>query len=209
MTPQPASYALEFGGLHEVTNLERLAVLNEDGPVVHPNGFLQLDLSGNRDLRLHIFHNAIPRQTQRTSIHDHIFDMRSTVLLGNLTDLSYEVVADPDGPYEVHQARAIQCEETNLFPIGQRVRLDEADRRHVKRGEVYELPAFTFHDSRPDPDGFVVTVMRKTKQRVGTAKVLVPHGVEPDNEFSRLEHDTKLLWMITDVALKEARFANR
>lgn len=190
----------------EIPYLPHLRELN-DVPMVHPNGFLQLDLTGDRTKRLHVFDDSIPRQTQRTAIHDHIFDMTSHVLLGELFDNSYDAIADDDGDYEVHQARHVQCEETNLFPIGQRVRLEPIQTRRIIAGHQYGLHAFVFHLSVPN--GRVVTIMEKTQRRVGTAKVLVPVGAQPDNAFSRMKHDHEAHWQLVADALEEARGARR
>jgi hypothetical protein len=100
-------------------------------PRVHPNGFLQLDLepdkmSDGRHIakrRLHIFDDRLPRQTVRTAVHDHIFDMSSFVLKGTVLNDTYIAVDDEEGDLEVYQAQEMKCTETNLVPSGRRVSL--------------------------------------------------------------------------------------
>lgn len=176
-------------------------------PRVHPNGFLQLDLEPDRmstgrpiaKRRLHIFDDRLPRQSVRTSIHDHIFDMSSFVLKGTVLNDTYVAVPDEEGDLEVYQAQEAKCTETNLVPTGQRYTLKLKHTEYVYMGESYTFPALAFHDSRHE--GVAATIMRKGVTVVdATPRVLVPVDAEPDNSFSREEQDIDALWdLIADT----------
>src|SRR4051812_43978314 len=67
--------------MREELVIDSLRYLNTE-PRVHPNGFIQLDLKPG--LRLHVWDVQIKAQEPPTPVHDHIFDMRSQVLLGQI-----------------------------------------------------------------------------------------------------------------------------
>ncbi len=173
-------------------------------PRVHPNGFLQLDLepdttSTGRHIakrRLHIFDDRLPRQSVRTAIHDHIFDMSSFVVKGTVLNDTYIAVPDEEGDLEIYQAQEAKCTETNLVPTGRRVSLKLKHTEYVYMGESYEFPALSFHDSRHE--GVAVTIMRKGLSHASTPRVLVPVDAEPDNNFSREDQDIDALWWLIE-----------
>ena len=192
---------MELACLPSLTDEIKEAYEAGRSPRVHPNGFLQLDLRADpglpeRKRRLHIFDDELPRQVVRTSIHDHIFDMGSFVVKGTVLNDFYSVYPDPEGEYEVHQARETKCTETNLHSTGQRVSRRIKSTTYVYMGESYTFPAFEFHDSRHE--GRTVTIMTKLGVKVGTPKVLVPVGAEPDNSFSREKQDIPALWALIE-----------
>lgn len=174
---------------------------------VHPNGFLQLDLrpdtmSTGRHIakrRLHIFDDRLPRQSVRTSIHDHIFDMSSFVVKGTVLNDTYVPVPDEEGDLEIYQAQEAKCTETNLVPTGQRVKLRLKHVEYVYMGESYTFPALAYHDSRHE--GVAVTIMTKGATVDATPRVLVPVDAEPDNNFSREDQDIDALWECIEEAL--------
>jgi len=171
-------------------------------PRVHPNGFLQLDLrpdpAGERIARrrLHIFDDRLPRQSVRTSIHDHIFDMSSFVVKGTVLNDTYLAVPDPEGDLEIYQAQEAKCTETNLVPTGRRCTLRLKHTEYVYMGESYTFPALAFHDSRHE--GVTVTIMSKMGTVKATPRVLVPVDAEPDNSFSREDQDIDALWELIE-----------
>jgi hypothetical protein len=174
-------------------------------PRVHPNGFLQLDLEPDRmstdrpiaKRRLHIFDDRLPRQSVRTSVHDHIFDMSSFVLKGTILNDTYVTVPDEEGDLEIHQAEAAKGMETNLVSTGHRCTLRLKHTEYVYMGESYRFPALTFHDSRHE--GVAATIMTKGDTfPLKTPRVLVPVDAEPDNSFSREEQDIPALWTLIE-----------
>src|SRR5882672_5609107 len=60
-------------------------------PRLHPNGFIQLDLTEDLSKRLHVWPDEpLQAQLTRHPIHDHSFDMKSEILAGCLANLIYE-----------------------------------------------------------------------------------------------------------------------
>lgn len=199
---------------------EEVRALKAEGkgnPRIHPNGFIQLDLDHVADgwhashqrghsggtRRLHIWNPPgvqLPRQDTVNEIHDHVFDMKSTVIKGVLEQCLYEFVIGGSTAWPVklightHEALPLTDEiyravyqkgaDSRLEPTGVRGYLRKVVTTLVRAGESYYQPAFTLHDTQT-PDGRVVTVMEKLAVHEGDATVICPIDVEPDNDFDR------------------------
>ena len=77
--------------------------------LLHPYGFLQLSLTDTtwRDsgYRLHIWSNELPSmKMSEFQVHDHIYNINSKVLIGELKDTRYTVKGDSNGQYVVFKA---------------------------------------------------------------------------------------------------------
>ncbi len=171
-------------------------------PRVHGNGFIQLDLNDSGTKRLHIWHEDIPRQVVATPIHDHVFDMRSTVLTGTLIHEELEP-RDPapfhTGTHQIYRAQQEPgTQNTILVPDEGNVALDIVQRLVLGEGSVYTFPAWKLHTS--DHVGLTATVMEKVNapETYGRPRVLVEVGSEPDNEFKRDGFDPETLWPFID-----------
>lgn len=192
-------------------------------PRVHANGFIQIDISPA--VRLHVWGDPrIPRQQNRTPIHDHAFSFTSRVLIGTLNQRTFHV--DPRQPeadfapeqqlYIPHVARLERGENTVLERYAGEVAVvaesstyiaacdDETKLTGLPYGDsVYRMERGEFHESVPL--GPAVSVIVKDGpslvQGGGKPTVLVPVGVEPSNDFDRhAALDTEALWdIIRDV----------
>lgn len=201
----------------EVADLIRRARESGRRPRVHPNGFVQLDLDESGALRLHIWpeEGRVQKQATDHPIHDHIFDMRSTVLRGRLGQQLYKFDlmhgGDPTHAIYVATTPTGRNRENTLVPSNVLVRggpiqcveegavfIDTTYTAPVLEGESYDQPAFTFHDTiiweRP-----VVTVMEKTRGYQGSPRVMVPLPIESvDNDFLREGASAEDLWNLVD-----------
>jgi hypothetical protein len=177
-------------------------------PRVHGNGFIQLDLTER--VRLHIWgHPMIPRQTQPTPIHNHVFGFKSWCLVGRLVNVEYELELGGT-EFQVYEAVARVQEDTILAlkedTVGIRhtrttvtvpgvFNMDES----VSMRSSYYFKRFKFHEIFvPEP---TITVMMKDGPTLAQGakcapQILVPTGRSPDNTFNRYDHDPELLWGI-------------
>ena len=191
--------------------VERIDVARNLGmqPRVHPNGFLQLDLTPEKTRRMHVWHDDLPRQEVATPIHDHEFDLQSWVHLGKLMNIGYKVdIPHPDSDGDIYQPHRVvripDTEETQLVPDGGPLQIQDIRREEVKPGQMYSLKYNRYHVSQHE--GTSLSIMRKQILAVGhAATVLVPEGQQPDNGFVREEHDVDALW---DLAYETARAAD-
>ena len=159
-------------------------------PRMHPNGFIQINLNQDGSLRFHVWDdNPLPKQKTDNTIHDHVFDMHSTVLIGKLEHITFNFEVSSNGLYQVYTANYKSKENSILEASGIIGNLKEVGRSEVTN---YHFPAFEFHDSKAY--GLTATIMRKEKSYEGTPRILCPVGVPPDNSFNRDSVDETILW---------------
>lgn len=173
-------------------------------PRVHPNGFIQIDKPGaeGKKARVHIWPDAeLPKQGSHHPIHDHIFDMQSDVLKGEMTNrlFSWEFTVDPT--HELYRARYKTPHDSTLVPTGKKGRVELATQITVPAGSGYWMPAFRLHESfvkvRP-----TVTFMQATKIYVPNKPVVaVPVDMTVDNKYSRYMMGPEL-WDIVAEAIR-------
>lgn len=191
------------------STLDRLELIRYDGarPRVHGNGFIQLDLDPEQ--RLHIWgHPDIPKQEVATPIHDHVFGFHSEILVGRLVNVVYNFLPPSTiiarDTWAVHEARPRHGEDTVLEPTGEcgAVRVAHtllliADNPVLSE---YDFEPFIFHEMfAPEPSATIITKRGPTLRENPNGykpRVLVPEGVEPDNEFDRYDNDPEDLWQI-------------
>jgi hypothetical protein len=167
-------------------------------PRVHGNGFLQLDLNDEGTKRLHIWDDKLPSQSVKSSIHDHVFELKSTILCGRLTHIEYETVSpavNPQDSYIVYRAEQVPgSNNTVLKPEKEIVSLQETRRFTFAPGSTYNFPPYELHDTQHQ--GFTATIMNKVKapKDYGRPRVLVPFPESPDNDFDREGFDPETLW---------------
>lgn len=202
---------------------EEVSVIQGRGggnPRIHPNGFIQLDLEPVADSwhashqqghsgaarRLHIWNPPgvkLPRQDTVHEIHDHVFDMRSTVVKGQLWQrrFAFEVGGAKAPTHELYRAVYAKNSDSRLEALGVLGIVRPIERYAVDEDSSYTQAAGTFHDTET-PLGLVVTVMEKTAVVFQQAHVLVPTYTEPDNEFDRASAASpELLWEAIEVSL--------
>lgn len=203
----------------------------EAQPRVHPNGFIQLDLKppaderwhegkqaghSGADLRLHVWNPpgiVLPHQDTVNEIHDHVFDMFSTVVRGTLVQSLYEFIIggiDPGSwtPYPLdHELyRAVYDKNSSsrleqLGVIGHLRRVVSYPITSAARHPEYMQKAFTLHDS-DGGDETVVTLMQKQAVHEGIPTVVCPIGEPPDNDFDRATAAPQdLLWEAIERSL--------
>jgi len=206
---------------------ERIKQIRDNGGGnirVHPNGFIQVDLESVEEnwhashkrghsgagVRLHVWNPPgyeLPHQKTINEIHDHVFDMRSTVVHGRLTQLLYRFITGSiETPtHELYRAVYGKASDSRLEPLGVYGTIEKYDWFEVdaKLGynNPYAQPAFTFHDSWADE--CVVTVMEKLKIHDGDATVVCRINTAPDNSFDRAAAAPAVyLWEAVEASLK-------
>jgi hypothetical protein len=125
------------------------------------------------------------------------------VVKGKLRNCTFNIEEHALGNYDVYRAVVHDREDTRLVPTGQRVRRVNIWRTTYAAGSSYAMRAGTFHES--EDLGPAVTIIHKdgpTLAQGGPApRVLVPHGVSPDNTFNRYSVEPERLWAIVAEVL--------
>lgn len=179
-------------------NYEKLRA-SEAKPRLHPNGFVQLDLSDK--VRLHIWPDnsvVLPKPKVATVIHDHTFDFQSTILAGRLTNLIYEFNESPDGPWHLYGVKpyaVVKKWVPMILTDNKRFTSRVLDIEVLKKGDSYKFPAFKFHETLWD--GLTVTAIRIGRTYPEEmARVACSVNELPDNDFRRDCADPEVMWSL-------------
>ena len=173
---------------------------------LHPNGFLQLPLSLGKDqrtsdLRLHIWTDQLPlRGDSAYGIHDHIFDIHSSVLLGSLFDTTYMAEENPPGEYFLFQSDG----KGQLNYAENRYSCTVSQQRIIPAGCSYRLPKRAFHTSAPQCS-VVATVMRKTNIDPQARSRVLSLQIQPRVEVDR-SIDQALAWDAVRLVQERIRY---
>jgi hypothetical protein len=155
------------------------------------------------ELRVHIWHPDLVRcdvATDGGRIHDHRFNLRSTVLAGSLGHEEVLVDVDDDGDLVEYTVQHARKGAAPLEPTGRTLR--SARRSHViPCGTTYEFPAGEFHRSFvPEP---AVTLVTKLDQKTTSARVLFPRGCKPTFGVSGIDFEDASRFI--DIAIELLR----
>ena len=182
-------------------------------PRLHPNGFIQFDITPWGNIRLHVWPDT-PIQAQQTHhpIHDHCFDMESRIILGQLRNINYSFIIGAREPNILHSGPYSLYEVTHL-PGAQDTTLEEVDGVPgllkiasdwtYGPGKRYSIRKGTLHESRAAEGILTATIMEKTNaDATYAARVAVPEGIKPDNDFRRETGDEEILWAFIKRAIE-------
>lgn len=188
---------VESGGAVESSArvLEAAALSATNLPVTqHPLGFLHLDLSGfseNGRARLHLWTEEFMSKADPLGrLHDHTWELRSTVLVGELTDHVLDPAPDPDGKYLAHVIRYDESGNSIEMRPG-RWRLDEVEARRVLAGQNYQLPPRLVH--RTEISSFpTATLVIPTEHGGPGPVVFAPHQITDARAAPRMPIEPRL-----------------
>lgn len=168
---------------------------------LHGLGFIQIKLAGER--RMHVWHPDLPRRScyARSSIHNHRFSFKSTVIVGEQVNRLFLVEEDVAGSHDRISHDGPRSEKGGrLSYVAGRVSVRALDPECYGPGRSYVMPALEYHDT-PN-DGFVVTVMEKLSEGSIHASSLIEHGHEFDQSFDRFQLSDDELWAFVTDALR-------
>lgn len=135
----------------------------------HPTGFVVLKLLDDVDgaLRLHLWPaGARERGEPCWPVHDHVWDLRSHVLCGQIESHAYVVSDDDAGEAALYAVDYGAGRSSCMRRSERRVSVRGLAPRRIGAGERYEVPAGAFHASHVDANELAATlvVTRPTAQ---------------------------------------------
>lgn len=178
-----------------------------ENPVLHPEGFVQLRLDSAGDKKLHVWHPDLPRYADSDTIHDHVWGMTSTVLVGVQMNIEYSMRIAAGGDWQLWgvvdldqiEPSAAGCVGavssdrpglggTVIAPLGVYAWVAAQPDHTIFVGEAYTMPSRTLHRSvAVEP---TATYMRKYDRLVGQQPlVLARAGASPDRSPEGIRHD--------------------
>ena len=173
---------------------------------LHGLGFIQVKLPADR--RLHVWHPDLPRRDcfLFSSIHNHRFAFRSTVLVGCQRNRRCDLVIHPEGTHDVISHDGPRSEKGGrLSFVAGRVNLVHQEVETYFPGESYEMRELEYH-STPN-EGIVVTLMTKLREGIIHASSVIerPHAFHQD--FDRFQFPPERLWQCVVEALAQGEHA--
>lgn len=193
--------------LQKILTVDFLKKLGKE-PVVHNNGFIVLNITQTK--RLHIWgHPDIPQIRETQAIHDHVFGFRSFALVGQLTNVIYELI--PNGSdYHIHltSPSKYEIEPTNVFCDVKPKHITTIAPFGNKHGfpDFYDMKPWDLHKTLIT--GIAATVIHKTGKLLSTmnsqgqrAFCILPKEEKPYSHPSFSSIDKKVLWKIIKEVL--------
>lgn len=171
---------------------------------LHGLGFMQVILPASK--RLHVWHPDIPRRKCHavSSIHNHRFAFKSTVLIGTMVNRRYEIVRSPEA-YATHDM--VSHDGERLATGARRSFVDGHCKVTPYPDEVYEpgqsyyMDALAYHETVAS--GVVVTLMEKLHEGTVHAHSIIAKGHVFDQSFDRYQWTRERLWSLLVGALSE------
>lgn len=131
-------------------------------PVWHPLGFIHTKLADVPDggtYRLHLWSSECRHvEEQGDKIHDHLFNVSSRVVAGEVDNIRYRFAVDEsEDCYEMRVDYRPDC--IRLIETGVVGRLHVVQHERIKAPEKYFVPRGELHETVPAEDGLTLTVV--------------------------------------------------
>jgi hypothetical protein len=183
-----------------------------EGPRFHGNGFVQLYLrdAGDHAIRLHVFSEALPPLANHNAmIHDHTFDMYSTVLIGGICHMTYTAsprpMKDRSHTHDLFELGKQEGElKTRPKGDGSPVALKETGVYLMQEGCEYKFARGELHQTQLQA-GYTMaaTLMKKVRQSDDPPFpfVVAPKGERPMDAFGPHAPPVEAMWAEIETAL--------
>ncbi|WP_457934051.1 hypothetical protein LOS73_17690 [Pseudoalteromonas sp. SCSIO 43210] len=144
----------------------------------HPLGFAIVKLLETESLkyRLHIW-PAGERKPKYPNwpIHNHIFDLESLVVAGNIGSKNYLVLNSEYGKRSSNLKYIVKYHDTGSEIISTKTYIDviQDTEQWFNTGEIYKIIRGAFHQSCVHENEFAASLVRTSNERVGTSPTVV------------------------------------
>lgn len=187
--------------------------------LLHPEGFVQV--KGLPSGQLHVWHHDLPRYADADTLHDHVWDLQSYVLLGEQVNEVYayrvndglgdwqlwgvvdldELCSTQTGCVDAVASDRPGLGGTAIAPLGVNVYVTLARRERIPAGDEYTFGRRLFHRSRAEHG--TATLIHKVNRLEGQQPLVAARvGQSPDRSPAAPEFDARFLWdAIAEVVL--------
>lgn len=172
-------------------------------PMWHALGFVGCHLIERSDyiLRIHYWpSHARKPKWPNWQIHDHRFDVFSTVLTGSLQDMRFTFVPGA-GEKRLLQV-SYEGDESRLIDDGQKGDVELISAERYGSGDQYLVPAGALHSSDVSFDAEAVTLVQCVNF-VDQAPRVVADSSDQPKPYLRTEYDALAFWQRVQRALAE------
>jgi hypothetical protein len=175
---------------------------------IHPLGFYAIKLGQPEkgiNIRLHIWNNKLQPQSMELMVHNHIFDMKSFVLKGEIFNKEYELM-NAEVCSNENQFYKVQYEnnQSSLIKLETTGDLIETKKIAVKEGSSYVVSAGVFHESIVTCE-YTATILFTIANSVESPKVAAKSDLGPIIRFERSTPNEGLLHEVIDEFLVKVR----
>jgi hypothetical protein len=159
-------------------------------------GYVLESVPPEPEYRLHVWHPELrlADMTDSGLIHDHRFDLESTVLAGLVVHTVYPLEEAQAGTYQVWSVQNARAAAENnrvgwvTLEGPTRYNSPVPHTQKIGPGQSYRFPKRRFH--RTDVDRLTITLCRKERQETTAARILSRYGREPRHGFDHEQVET-------------------
>jgi hypothetical protein len=147
---------------------------------IHPLGYFHflLDARDGLSLRLHYWPaHERPSPTAVTPYHDHVWDLESRVLHGEIVNSFVETEPDPSGPFMVATIEQVAGVDS-VVPTSERVKIASVETTTYESGARYTIKPRRFHATDVAQTHSAITLVRAEVVVPGGPRTLVSVGYE-------------------------------
>ncbi|UFH60467.1 hypothetical protein [Sulfurovum mangrovi] len=185
---------LDTGTINAKTLLNKVQIAQIDF-FWHPLGFIigtYLN-NGREKIRIHIWpKDGGKKQLPYWNIHDHIFDLKSWVLKGEITNIEYDVINDNSSTKCFYDVKYIE-NQSLMTKSEQHISYKISKKETYAEGEIYTIDAGIFHTSEKTNIGNALTVVLSINTDIKTPKVIGEEEGENSYQYNRNKVDSSYI----------------
>ncbi len=155
---------------------------------IHPLGFAYYtkNIGQLRTLRFHIWTTELTISDAQSAgdIHDHVFELNSTVVAGELRQETFQFSEATDGEYEIANVEYVG-NRSIVQRSGRQGNLLIASDDIFDAGQAYRLPAQTIHRARPHKLPMATIVLACLQPAPPPPMVIIQRGRDIPSDFDR------------------------
>lgn len=155
---------------------------------LHPLGFYYIkeNYSENEVFRFHLWPSGstIPESQIDSDIHDHVFELNSAIIIGEMGHETFRFKPDAEGEFEIATV-TYNGFHSKMARDGTRGSVSVIDDAKFSAGQVYRLPAYTIHRARPITLPTATLVLAVTKTDSIPPTIVMPHTAQEPPPFER------------------------
>jgi hypothetical protein len=140
----------------------------------HPLGFYYCSLDNNKQQgtknRLHLWSPFCVEQEPRWRIHNHVFNLKSQVILGSITNIGYKLKQGNN--HQIYEV-IYQEQDSVLMKTQSKVDVSIAKESLFKQGMEYIVSANELHQSIPENNKLTICLCEMVQENFRTAPLVV------------------------------------
>lgn len=174
----------------------------------HPLGFFVIKqaVAEDMELRLHVWPKgwAVPHSQTEAELHDHVFSLSSFVVLGSVSNDTFDMTVDPNGEFRTIEVTYSGSSSGGSVLSKTLYRLDLKATEVHQAGEIYHLPAGIVHRGGALSAPAITLLATHKDPNFHAPRIVVQKDTSPPPIFSRNvpdEYQWSQIVAVVDVAV--------